>query len=138
MSDLPPFYFRVRDNGAQVFRVNSENRQRRLEFEVFANVNVNNGQIRAQGDHVISDEERLAIEDWMAKRIALLAARDMDDIHRAIDHMNLTAQWAQSRATPEQLEEVTDALLMAMHDLRSVLVRKKADRMMPPEGGTQE
>lgn len=138
MSDLPPFYFRVRDNGAQVFRVNSENRQRRLEFEVFANVNVNNGQIRAQGDHVISDEERLAIEDWMAKRIALLAARDMDDIHRAIDHMNLTTQWAQSRATPEQLEEVTDALLMAMHDLRSVLVRKKADRMMPPEGGTQE
>lgn len=44
--------------------------------------------------------------------------------------MNLTTQWAQSRATPEQLDQVTDALLLAMHDLRSVLVRKKADRLL--------
>ena len=29
-----------------------------------------------------------------------------------------------------QLEAVTDDLLLAMHDLRSVLVRKKADRLM--------
>ena len=51
------------------------------------------------------------------------------DIHRAVDHMNLTTQWAQSKATPEQLEEITDTLLLAMHDLRTVLVRKKADRL---------
>ena len=71
-----------------------------------------------------------------ARRQATLAARDIDDIHRAIDHMNLTATWAQARATDAQLEEVTDPLLLAMHDLRSVLVRKKADRLMkaaPPE-----
>jgi hypothetical protein len=54
----------------------------------------------------------------------------VDDILRAIDHLNLTAQWAQARASDEQLEEVTDSLLLAMHDLRSVLVRKKADRLM--------
>jgi hypothetical protein len=35
----------------------------------------------------------------------------------------------QSRATGEQLDAVTDTLLLAMHDLRSVLVRKKADRL---------
>ena len=46
------------------------------------------------------------------------------------DYLNLTTHWAQSRATDEQLEEVTDALLLAMHDLRSVLVRKKADRLL--------
>lgn len=60
----------------------------------------------------------------------------MDDILRAVDHMNLTTQWVQTRASDEQLEQVTDALLLAMHDLRSVLVRKKADRLMkaaPPE-----
>jgi hypothetical protein len=44
--------------------------------------------------------------------------------------MNLTAHWAQSRATDEQLEQVTDPLLLAMHDLRSVLVRRKADRLL--------
>jgi hypothetical protein len=63
----------------------------------------------------------------MEERRAEMAARDLDDIHRSIDHLNLTAHWAQSRATEEELEDVTDRLLMAMHDLRTVLVRKKAD-----------
>ena len=44
--------------------------------------------------------------------------------------MNLTTQWVQSKATGEQLDAVTDQLLLAMHDLRTVLVRKKADRML--------
>ena len=66
----------------------------------------------------------------MEDRIELLAQRDIDDILRAVDHLNLTSQWAQSKATEEQLEAVTDDLLLAMHDLRSVLVRKKADRLV--------
>jgi hypothetical protein len=43
--------------------------------------------------------------------------------------MNMTSQWAQSKATNAQLEDVTEPLLLAMHDLRTVLVRKKADRL---------
>ena len=66
----------------------------------------------------------------MATRQATLAARDLDDISRAIDHLNLTTHWAQTRASDAELEAVTDSLLLAMHDLRSVLVRKKADRLM--------
>ncbi|HSG55135.1 MAG TPA: hypothetical protein VLA45_06740, partial [Paracoccaceae bacterium] len=65
----------------------------------------------------------------MTRRTALLAAREVDDILRAVDHLNLTAQWVQTRATEEQLDAVTDTLLLAMHDLRTVLVRKKADRL---------
>jgi hypothetical protein len=30
---LPEYYFRVRENGAVVFRVDTENRQRRIEME---------------------------------------------------------------------------------------------------------
>jgi hypothetical protein len=37
----------------------------------------------------------------------------------------------QSKATDDQLEDVTDALLLAMHDLRTVLVRKKSERLAP-------
>ena len=55
----------------------------------------------------------------------LFSARDMDDFHRAIDSLNLTAKWALSKASDDHLEKVTDALLLAMHDLRSVLLRKK-------------
>lgn len=128
-TDLPEFYFRVRDNGAAVFRVDTENRQRRIEMDQIAVVNLNKGEFRAHGDHVLTEAERQEIEGWIASRRALLAMRDMDDIHRAVDTLNTTAQWAQSKASDAQLEEVTDALLMAMHDLRSVLVRKKADRL---------
>ncbi len=52
--------------------------------------------------------------------------------------MNLTAQWVQSRATEAQLDEVTEALLMAMFDLRSVLVRKKAERLMKTDSSRQD
>jgi hypothetical protein len=39
----------------------------------------------------------------------------------------------QTKAADAALEEVTDTLLLAMHDLRSVLVRKKAERLMKGE-----
>ena len=70
----------------------------------------------------------------MAERVAVLARRDVDDIHRAVDYLNTTTQWVQSKATEAQMEEVTDALLLAMHDLRAVLVRKKAERLMKAAG----
>jgi hypothetical protein len=98
-------------------------------MEQIAVVNTNRGDFKAQGDVTLTAAEERVIGDWLQARLNLLAARDMDDIHRAIDNLNLTAQWAQAKATDAQLEQVTDDLLMAMHDLRSVLVRKKADRL---------
>ncbi|WP_114293891.1 hypothetical protein [Pseudosulfitobacter sp. DSM 107133] len=128
--ELPDYYFRVRENGAAVFRIDTENRQRRIEMDQIAVVNIRNGEVKPQGDRTLSAADMAEIKAWMAARQALLAARDMDDIHRAIDYLNLTTQWVQSKASDDQLEDVTDALLLAMHDLRSVLVRKKADRLM--------
>ena len=129
MSDLPNLYFRVRDNGASVFRLDAKNRDRRLELDQIATVNTNRGDYKVQGGAALSDAEKQAIEGWLKDRMTVLAARDLDDIHRSIDHMNMTAQWAQSKASDAELEAVTDKLLLAMHDLRSVLVRKKADRL---------
>lgn len=130
MSELPEYYFRVRENGAAVFRVDTQNRQRRIDMEHIAVVNIKKGEIRPQGNRILSQDDTSAINEWMEKRTVLLAARDLDDIHRAVDYLNLTTQWANSRANAEQLEDVSDALLLAMHDLRSVLVRKKADKIM--------
>lgn len=132
--DLPEFYFRVRENGAAVFRVDTENRQRRIEMDQIAVVNVKNGEIKSQGSRDLSHDEMEAIRAWMERRIAILAERDIDDIRRAVDYMNLTTQWVQAKATDAQLDAVTDDLLMAMHDLRSVLVRKKADRLLRGDG----
>lgn len=134
-SELPEYYFRVRENGAAVFRVDTENRQRRIELDQIAVLNMRNGEVKPQGGRELSAADQAAIDAWMEERRAVLARRDADAVHQALDHMNLTAQWAQARATPEELEEVTDTLLMAMHDLRSVLVRKKADRLEKAQGG---
>jgi hypothetical protein len=136
--DLPEYYFRIRENGAAVFRVDTENRQRRIEMDQIALVNVKNGEIRPHGDRVLSDADTGVIRDWLARRQDVLAARDIDDIHRAVDHLNLTAAWAQSKATDAQLDEVTDALLLAMHDLRTVLVRRKADRLDKDQARTPD
>ncbi|MFT5743220.1 MAG: hypothetical protein ACI86S_001286 [Paracoccaceae bacterium] len=129
-AELPEYYFRVRENGAAVFRVDTENRQRRVEMDQIAVINIRNGEVKPQGDRILSQADITRIETWMAERTALLAQRDIDDIHRAVDYLNITTQWVQSKASDEQLEDVTDALLLAMHDLRSVLVRKKADRLL--------
>ena len=136
-TELPEYYFRVRDNGAAVFKVDTENRQRRIEMDQIAVANIRNGEIKAQGARELSPEDVKVIKDWMEARIALLAARDIDDIHRAVDYMNLTTHWAQTKATDDQLEDVTDALLMAMHDLRTVLIRKKADRLMKAQDAAE-
>lgn len=133
--NLPEYYFRVRENGALVFRVDTENRQRRIEMDQIAAVNIRNGEIKPQGDRELSEQDLETIQTWMAERTALLAERDIDDIHRAVDYLNLTTHWIQSRASDEQLDAVTDDLLLAMHDLRSVLVRKKADRLLKDRKG---
>ena len=123
--ELPNYYFRVRENGAAVFRVDTENRQRRIEMDQIAIINMRNGEIKPHGERRLSEDDLERIHEWMEERAAILANRDMDDIHRAVDYLNLTTQWVQSKASADQLDSVTDALLLAMHDLRSTLVRKK-------------
>lgn len=138
MTDLPEYYFRIRENGAAVFRVSTENRQRRIEMDEIAAVNVRNGNVKPHGDHVLTAEETAIIDEWIEERRAVLEERDIDDIHRAVDYLNLTTHWAQSRASDDDLEDVTDRLLLAMHDLRSVLVRKKADRIIAASKGVED
>ena len=127
--DLPDYYFRIRENGAEVFRVDTENRLRRIELIEIATVNVKNGTIKPHGEVTLTPADLAEIQSWLAARTELLAERDVDDILRAVDHLNLTTQWAQTKATETQLERVTDDLLLAMHDLRTVLVRRKAERL---------
>jgi hypothetical protein len=126
---LPDHYFRVRENGAAVFRLDTENRHRRIEMEQIANINTKTGEVRATGERTLTEADRAAIDAWLARRQDVLRRRETDDILRTIDHLNLTAAWATSRASDAQLAEVTDPLLLAMHDLRQVLVRRKSERL---------
>lgn len=124
---LPDLYFRIRDNGATVFRVDAENRQGRLNLEPLAFANVRNGEIRVQGTRALTEDERSAIEDWIAQRKAVLLERDAAEIATALEALNGAAHWAQTKASDADIEAVAGDLLMAMHDLRTVLVRRQSD-----------
>ena len=126
---LPELYFRVRENGAQVFRVDTENRNRRIEMEQIAVVNIRSGDIKVHGEREITESERTEIEAWIVRRQEVLKAREVEDILRTVDRLNLTTAWLQQKASPDEIDAVADPLLMAMHDLRSVIVKKKADRL---------
>ena len=129
VADLPKYFFRTRDGGANVFRVDGNNRHRRIEMEQIASINMRTGDVRPNGDRELTTEDMQTINTWIADRRETLEWRQMDDILRTVDQLNATAHWAQSSASDEQLETVTDTLLMAMHDLRSVLVRRKANAL---------
>ncbi len=130
---LPALYFRLRDNGAAVFRVDAENRQGRLDLEPLAIANVRNGEIRAQGGREINDRERAEIEAWIAARQAVLAARDAEVPVQTAEAINAAAHWVQTKASAADMETHGETLLLAMHDLRSQIVRKKADGLSKAE-----
>ncbi|MHA6346663.1 hypothetical protein [Roseivivax sp. CAU 1761] len=133
MSRLPRLYFRIREGGAAVCRIDAENRNRRLDLQQVAVVGLRSGEIRTQGGAELSPEEVAEIETWLMRRRTLLKLREADEMHRVVEQINLAAHWAQSRASDAQLDEITDDLLLAMHDLRAVLVRRRAERD-PPSG----
>ena len=86
--------------------------------------------IKPQGDTPPTDEETKLIKDWMHERKTMLEERETVNILRTIDHLNLTAQWAQSKVSDADLEQVTDQLLLSMYDLRTILSRKKIERFL--------
>ena len=127
---MDTLFFRTRDNGAMVFRIDTENRQRRLEMQQIATVNLRSGEIKPHSSQtVIAAAERNEIEKWIVGRRRELNARDIQDVDRLVDQLNWAAQWVQSRATKDQIEEQADPLMMAMHDLRSQIVRKRAGHL---------
>lgn len=129
MDALPHHFFRIRENGAAVYRLGADPRDQRIEMEQIAVVNARNGEVKPHGQRELTEADRTAIATWLEERRAILARRESEEIGRTIETLNFAAHWAQSRATDAELEAMTGPLLLAMHDLRTVLVRKAADRL---------
>ena len=129
LNALPELYFRLRDSGASVFRMDSDARNGRIDMTQIATVNLKSGDFKATGDKVLTEADQDAIQTWIADRMESQPWRRLDKVMQTIEDINQTAHWVQTEASDKDLEGVTDALFLAMHDLRQVLVRKTADRM---------
>ena len=74
-ADLPDYYFRVRDNGATVFRVDIENRQRRIDLDQIAVVNIRNGEIKPQGSNRLPHRPRRFDQGFQHRRMRVTMQR---------------------------------------------------------------
>lgn len=109
LDKLPPLYFRRRRNGAAVFRV-LETPYKRLELELIA-VLKPGGEILPRGNGPTA-EERTQISAQP------LAGPDI------LDDLGQAAQWLQAEADDQTLRAHAQDILLAIHDLRSTLVKR--------------
>ena len=131
-SNAPQLYFRIREPGAAVFRVSAENQQKRMEMDLIAVANVRTGEIKSHGAGPNIDE-REQIESWISDRRKSVPQRDQSELKALIESLNRSAQWLHSRANKKAVIEQAEDLLFALHDLRSVIVRRMIDNEDTPE-----
>ena len=119
-------YFRIKDNGATVFRINDETRRRRLDLQPVAKANVRNGDIKLRKDVTLSDAELSEIKAWLDARSTELQGREIEQARLTIEQLNTTANWISSKPDEALADAISEDLLMAMHDLRTAIVRFKS------------
>jgi hypothetical protein len=126
LGDGRKYYFRPRPGGAALLKITYDARLKRSRLHRIAGVEAS-GVVRVVEGYTLSDAEQALIADYLAQGNGLKgrAAQAVADIGQI-------AHWAQFRASPDELAQATEELLLAMQDLREVLVRKAAQR------GTQD
>lgn len=128
MAGARAYYFRARPGGAMMLRIDYDPRLRRSEMHRIAGINAKTGHVDVTEGHALTDSERLMIDGWLANGTGL-----QGDAAKMVEQIGHIAHWAQFRASPDDLASATDDLLLAMQDLREVLVRKAAQRADKPE-----
>lgn len=126
MFGQPSLYFRRKGNGAAVYRLLS-GQNARLDMQQIA-VLKPSGEVKSQGKNKPTEAELAQIIAYHTEREAGRAARDGARVDALIGDMNATAQWLQADANDTQVNETAKTLLMAIHDLRTTLVKRMAGK----------
>ena len=122
MFDRPTLYFRRKENGAAVYRI-ATGEHARLDMLQIA-VLKQNGEVKPSGKQEPTESELTEIDTWHDARNSEQQNRDTARVDQLIGDINAVAQWVQANANDKQIEESSQPILMAMHDLRSTLVRR--------------
>ncbi len=124
MPDKPELFFRRREKGASVFRMETGDGGR-MELVQIA-VLKPDGEIKPQARREIAEAEIAAIAAWHASRTAAQPARDVARLDHMVGEMNKFTQWIQSDAPDEVITGAAMEVLMTIQDLRTTLVRRLA------------
>lgn len=126
MFDRPSLYFRRKDKGAAVYRITSGDHAR-LDLQQIA-ILKQNGEVKPTGKQEPTEAEFTEIASWNADRKSEQKIRDTARVDQLISDINAVAQWVQANANDKQVSTSAQPLLMAMHDLRSTLVRRMSEQ----------
>lgn len=119
-------YYRVRKQGALVFRMEVSNRQRRIELNQIAAI-TGKDEIRPHKRRPPTDAEEAEIREWWRTHKARREAGELDDVEVFMEELNKFTNWVEKEAPNATVSEQSDPLLMALLDLRQVIVRRLSE-----------
>ena len=121
-------FYRHRKNGVHVFRVDTENRDRRIQLVQIASIN-RMGEVTPHKRHPATEQELAEIAGWHAAFSERVAAGDLSTFEKELARFNHFTHWVMQKAPPEDLATHADMLLMALVDMRQTVVRALSKSM---------
>ncbi len=117
--DLPELYFRIKDNGASVYRVSKSSKSGRIEFSQIATAVLRNDKIKPHSDHELTDNEIEQITNWMASQKDNHLS-DLAQVFRRISRdVNLATNLLSSdNGAHKELNESINLLLLSLLDMQ--------------------
>ena len=116
-------YFRHGEKNVIVFRMEVENRQRRIELNRIARINPD-GSIIQQKNRPPSEQELSRIQAWWEDWQRRSTAGELDRTEQFINDLNHFTDWISRRARADEIDARSDDLLTALLDLRQTVVRR--------------
>ena len=116
-------YYRHRKQGAQVFRMEVANRQRRIELNQIASI-TKQGEIIPHKRRPATESELAEISEWWTRWTARQEAGDLNRTETFMSELNEFTNWIGKDAPEGEIDMLSDDLLMALLDLRQTIVRR--------------
>ena len=119
-------YYRLRRQGALVFRMEVANRQRRIELNQIASI-TGAGEVVPHKRRPASEAELAEAAAWWRDWCARRDADRLPETERFVAELNRFTDWMAREAPDGEVAEMSDPLLMALLDLRQVVVRRLSE-----------
>jgi hypothetical protein len=127
-------YYRLVERGALVFRLDVSNRQRRIELTQIATIDAQgdvrpNGRpdVRPNGRQPATHDELASASAWWCDWQARRAKGHLTETECFRAEINRFTEWMAREARDDEISRLSDPLLMALLDLRQVVVRRLSE-----------